>query len=101
MGDEADRLHEMGVGEEANEYMQELDDDRDIRMRIKAKDLYEDATTAATGSTITCPSCGKAFTKNTYHNKFCSNQKTAGKNNCKDWYWNNVDDFRRERNRIR
>ena len=49
---------------------------------------YNIASKAKVGTKIICPVCGKEFIKNTYHQKFCSNYKTNGKNNCKDKYHN-------------
>lgn len=58
---------------------------------------YKHNLIAATGSIIECPVCSKKFKKATYHKVFCSNQKTHGPENCKDRYWNTVDERRRER----
>lgn len=57
--------------------------------------LYERAKKAIVGSTIRCPYCNKNHTKNTYQKVFCSNQKTRGRNNCKDNFWNTVDPNKR------
>lgn len=48
------------------------------------KKIYELASDAKAGSTITCAGCGKDLTKTTYHKKFHDNK-------CKDAYWNVVD----------
>lgn len=62
----------------------------------RAESLYKKAKQAETGCTIKCPWCEKLILKKTYHKIFCSNQKTHGKNNCKDKYWNNTQDQKRE-----
>jgi len=54
------------------------------------KRLYALAEEAKIGSTIRCPTCGRAIVKTTYHKKFSSTK-------CKDRYWNLVDDKRRAR----
>jgi hypothetical protein len=60
---------------------------------------YAVARRAEMGATIECPCCKKRIVKRTYHRVFCSNQKTHGRKNCKDRYWNMVDDKRRDRAR--
>lgn len=49
------------------------------------------AKLAKAGDTISCPCCGKRFVKRTYQQVFCSNK---GAGNCKDRYWNDVDEKR-------
>lgn len=66
----------------------------------RAEKLYNKAKDAETGCTIACPWCEKLILKKTYHKIFCSNQKTNGKNNCKDHYWNNISDHRRENGQL-
>ena len=66
----------------------------------RAEKLYSVAKNAETGCTIKCPWCEKLILKKTYHKIFCSNQKTRGKNNCKDHYWNNVSDQKRENGQL-
>lgn len=58
---------------------------------------YNKNLKAPTGTIIECPVCNKKFNKATYHKVFCSNQKTGGPDNCKDRYWNTVDEKRRFR----
>lgn len=59
------------------------------------KKRYDAAKRAKTGDKIVCPWCGKTHAKTTYHKVFCSNQKTKGRRNCKDMFWNNVDPEKR------
>ena len=47
---------------------------------------------AKIGSEISCPSCGTKFVKKSYNSVFC---KSKGKTVCKDHYWNNVDECKR------
>jgi hypothetical protein len=58
---------------------------------------YDAARNAEVGATVECPCCRKRIVKRTYHRVFCSNQKTHGRKNCKDRYWNMTDDTRRAR----
>lgn len=58
---------------------------------------YTSAKTSPVGSTVHCPTCGVEHTKTTYQKVFCSNGKTKRGGNCKDVYWNSVDDKRAER----
>lgn len=58
------------------------------------KARYKVNKEAKTGSFISCASCGKKIIKKSYQTQFCSNK---GMRNCKDRYWNNIDDTRRER----
>ena len=48
---------------------------------------YKKAKAAKVGEKITCPTCGKEFTKKSYQQAFCRNK---GRDNCKDGYWNFV-----------
>lgn len=66
----------------------------------RAEKLYKIAKDAETGCTIKCPWCEKLIVKKTYHKIFCSNQKTHGKNNCKDKYWNNTQDQKRQNGQL-
>lgn len=64
-------------------------------MNKKQKKLIEakeKCTLAKIGSEITCPSCQTKFLKKSYNSVFC---KTKGKTVCKDYYWNNVDEKKR------
>jgi len=56
------------------------------------KIMYKAANKAKVGDKIKCPYCKKKIIKTTYHKIFCSNRKTNGKENCKDYYWNAVRD---------
>lgn len=58
---------------------------------------YTSAKSSPVGSTVHCPTCGVAHIKTTYQKVFCSNGKTKRGGNCKDVYWNSVDDKRSER----
>jgi len=65
-----------------------------IRIKIKRKmmALYEKNKRAKVGETCKCPACLTEFTKEHYQQKFC---KTKPKTFCKDYYWNNVDENKR------
>lgn len=84
--------------EEAIEHAKDIPD-KIRRMRT----VYLASKQAKVGTTITCPVCGKRFVKKSYQQAFCSNgnkQKNnthLGVKNCKDKYWNFVDDSRRFR----
>lgn len=52
------------------------------------------------GSWTGCPVCGKEFRKKTKHHTFCSNGRQKKGGNCKDRYWNTVDEGRKERGKI-
>ena len=54
--------------------------------------LYDKAKKAKVGETIICPSCKTEFKKTHWQQKFC---KTKAKTKCKDYYWNNVDEKKR------
>jgi len=54
---------------------------------MKLKATYNTAKAAKVGDTITCPSCGTVFIKESYQQAFC---KTKGGTVCKDKYWNTV-----------
>jgi hypothetical protein len=71
---------------------------------VKAKSVkniwmvrYDLAKKATVGETIECPACGKKFPKRSYQHAFCCNK---GRNNCKDRYWNTVDETRADRARL-
>lgn len=84
-------------------YYTELDEDRGYDTEVMESMIenmlqrYDRCCNSKIGSTINCPYCGKSFIKKTYHKVFCSNQKTHGRKNCKDRYWNTVDEKRRAR----
>lgn len=56
---------------------------------------YKKAKENPTGQTHKCPSCGTQVVKTTYNKVFCSNGRTKGKGNCKDWFWNIIDPNKR------
>ena len=60
--------------------------------KYKARYLF--AKQAKVRDKIPCPVCGRVTVKTSYQMAFCSN---AGRGNCKDKYWNTVDDQRRKR----
>lgn len=63
-------------------------------------DQYEENKAAKIGSVITCPVCSKRFVKRTKDHTFCSNGRQKKGGNCKDTYWNTVDEGRRERAKL-
>jgi len=56
---------------------------------------YKRAKETSTGGTHQCPSCGTEVVKSTYNKVFCSNGRTKGRGNCKDWFWNIIDPEKR------
>jgi len=58
---------------------------------------YDQNKSAKIGDVISCPVCDKRFVKRTRDHTFCSNGRRKKGGNCKDRYWNTVDDERRER----
>jgi ribosomal protein S27AE len=56
---------------------------------------YKIAQENTTGSNHSCPSCGNSIVKTTYNKIFCSNGRTKGRGNCKDWFWNIIDPNKR------
>jgi len=64
------------------------------------KKRYEKVKKAKTGSSVECPVCLKKMKKTTYNKVFCSNGRTKQGGNCKERYWNSVDDKRRERAKL-
>lgn len=87
-GTEAEYLTSQGLGEG--------EDERDLLAgaadtRQKMRSLYDKAKAAVVGSKIRCPACRKRHTKTSYQKVFCRN---TGRGNCKDRYWNTVDEVR-------
>lgn len=89
--------------EEAYEYY-DLDIDRkaynSLSPRLKAIDMKIVADMVRekpVGSVVYCPVCNKKFTKKTKTHTFCSNGRNRKGGNCKDKYWNTVDEILRER----
>jgi hypothetical protein len=56
------------------------------------KQLYNLAKSIKVGNTFVCPSCGTSEIKKHYNQAFC---KSKEKTKCKDYYWNNVDESKR------
>ena len=81
---------EMEPTEEELEEREARNEERLQRM----KRLYEAAKATKVGIIVCCPTCSKMFKKKSYQQAFCSNK---GKQNCKDVYWNSVDEDRRLR----
>lgn len=98
MGDEADALNDWS--DEGEAYCREKDLEDYYKEIDAMKGRYDAARRAETKATILCPVCKRRIIKTTYHKVFCSNAKTHGKNNCKDKYWNRVDDTRRFRTKL-
>lgn len=69
-------------------------DARNEEMLNRMRRLYEAAKASKVGMKVCCPTCSKMFTKKSYQQAFCSNK---GAQNCKDVYWNSVDENRRLR----
>lgn len=65
-----------------------------IAQKIKAKmqRQYEKNKRAKIGDTCICPACLIEFVKEHYQQKFC---KSKPKTFCKDYYWNNVIESKR------
>lgn len=94
MGDEAQALSEQQDWPDDEYDMMEPDEARAARAedtREEYKAQYAKNKKAKVGTRITCPVCGKPFKKKSYQHAFCSNK---GKGNCKDAYWNSVDEIR-------
>lgn len=56
------------------------------------KALYKKAKAAKVGEIVVCPACGNKFKKTHYAQAFC---RKYGKTVCKDYYWNNVTESKR------
>ena len=78
----------------AEEYLKDSDDERYYASIDKMRSRYQDNKTSQLGTTIRCACCTKRILKKSYQTQFCSNK---GQGNCKDTYWNNTSDKRRER----
>lgn len=55
------------------------------------KERYNQAKESKVGDHIVCPSCGNVHLKTTYQKVFCNSTL------CKDHYWNNVQENKRNR----
>ena len=86
MGEESDYLNDLDISDDIQEEYY-----KDINKKIKR---YNDNKQSQIKTTIRCANCGKRIIKKSYQTQFCSNK---GKRNCKDTYWNNTDDKRRQR----
>ena len=93
MGDEADALNDQGDGG-AEDFFREMNEQHYQNHINEMLARYRDNKRADIGTTIECPCCAKKIIKKSYQTQFCSNK---GKGNCKDTYWNNVNDDRRDR----
>lgn len=56
------------------------------------KILYRKSKSAKVGEEVVCPSCYVKFIKDNYQQAFC---KTKSGTTCKDYYWNNVTETKR------
>lgn len=93
MGDGVDCYQGVEEAYEAADLeMQEEKEYREEHMEA----AYRRAKAAPAGSTVECPVCRLPFKKRTSPQAFCSNK---GRGNCKDSYWNTVDEDRRVRAR--
>lgn len=93
MGEEADALEAQSDGGAADD-LREIDKQKYYEGLSRKEARYHDNQLSAIGTTIRCANCNRRILKKSYQTQFCSNK---GKRNCKDTYWNNVDDTRRER----
>lgn len=59
---------------------------------MKIKEKYKKAKEAKVGEECICPSCNSAFIKTNYQQAFC---KSRSGTKCKDYYWNNVTETKR------
>lgn len=82
----------MGQGSDSIDQTHDGSNDEAFRDRLATimNERYKAAKTASTGSNIRCPACGTSFVKNVFSKLFCTNQRSAGRLNCKDRYWNAV-----------
>jgi hypothetical protein len=72
---------------EAAEVEREMERDRLL-------DVWDRNKWAMAGMVVICPVCGRSFRKLTASHVFC---RRKGPGNCKDRFWNTVNDERRER----
>ena len=94
MGDESERLQDQHTSDMADDHEAELEEESYYKHLNEAVKLYNDGKRAEVKTTIRCAWCQKLIVKDSYQKVFCSNK---GKGNCKDTYWNNVNDNRRDR----
>jgi hypothetical protein len=88
-GTEAEHLSDMAC---------EVDTEDDLSLAEGAEEtrrvmrrLYDKAKAAPVGSKIKCPTCRSRHVKDTYQKIFCRHK---GRGNCKDRYWNTVNQER-------
>jgi len=93
MGDEADALNERG-DDGADDFTNEMYQRHYYAQLSHMQKRYADNKRADIGTTIRCACCARRIIKDHRQKQFCSNK---GKKNCKDTYWNNVNDNRRYR----
>ncbi len=87
MGDEAEAL-----SQQFDDYYDEGTIEERARVtREEYKAQYEANKKAKVGTKIPCPVCDSLFKKKSYQHAFCSRK---GRGNCKDAYWNAVDQLR-------
>lgn len=55
-------------------------------------ELHKHNSSLKIGEFANCPVCGKLFKKKTKTHSFCSNGRTKKGGNCKDKFWNIVDE---------
>lgn len=96
MGDEAEHLESQSDYGAADD-MRERDEQAYYDSLNKKQKRYFDNKRAQLGTTICCANCNRKILKKNYQAQFCSNK---GRGNCKDTYWNNVSDERRDRAQI-
>lgn len=70
----------------------DFENDIDLKLGQVMLNRYSAAKKAETRATISCPCCGKLIIKKTYNKIFCSNGRTKKGGNCKDNFWNVVDE---------
>jgi hypothetical protein len=85
-GTEAEHLSDMACEKDESDL---LTDAAETRQTMRS--LYDKAKAAPVGSRVVCPACGKRHSKTSYQKVFCRNK---GRGNCKDRYWNTVDEVR-------
>lgn len=117
MGQGSDSIGDDGSDWLADKHCRERDEDRKLKQdndvafferqlmlakrkanpthdKVAMKARYDVAVASPVGKIIQCPCCTKDHMKTAYNKVFCSNHKTKGNRNCKDRYWNIVDDKR-------
>lgn len=88
MGDMAEYYDSRGDNG-AEDDMKQMDRENYAKNALKR---YEQAKNAEVGATISCPNCNKLIVKKTYNKTFCSNGRVKKGGNCKDAFWNVIDD---------